>query len=545
MCVLWLIMTFAVADPGEAVNSALPRAAVSPEVADKRDLLLLLDDGPLHLRINLALGGTSLAQARKSYIDRLMKTLDADGDGKLTRKEAARSPLFRTKSRPSANSFLEGLQGQAALTRREVEQRIDAKGSALVSYHENLSSSKNDLEVFKLLDRDGSGVLDAAELVGAADLILSKDTDGDQCVSFEEFFPPPPPPDPTQAALGIDQPITQLDRVASLVGDVGNALFRQGLVMKKYDRNRDMQLDARELGWPPERIKPLDKNGDGKLNAVELGRINQMTPDAEMSVDLQAAETGGGLVRLEQTTGKRLDDARRTDYAKVSFQPAVVTFSQRNVDPQAAALDDAMRKFNSLDVDANGYLTRDETADRLRFERELFELIDADGDQKIFAEEMKQYVLALSEPAAATCFVNLHDAGYGFFLALDANADGRVSEREKRQAGRQLAALDRDGVAGIRQNEPVRHFHLEFARGTFQLFGAIEQPTAQAPTFQRQQLAGPIWFQRMDRNNDGDLIWNEFLGPRWVFDQLVGYVDELLDPQEAARWRNKTTNTER
>src|SRR5947208_3878698 len=180
-----------------------------------------------------------------------MKTLDADGDGKLTRKEAAGSPLFRTKSRASANKFLEGLQSQAAMTRREVEQRIEARGGGLVSYHEVAASAKNDLEIFKLLDRDDSGVLEAAELIGAPDLILSKDTDGDQCVSFDEFVPPPPPPDPMQVLLG-NRPITQLAKPAGLLGEATNAVFMARLI-KKYDRNRDQLLDAAEIRWPLER----------------------------------------------------------------------------------------------------------------------------------------------------------------------------------------------------------------------------------------------------------------------------------------------------
>jgi Ca2+-binding EF-hand superfamily protein len=493
-----------------------------------------LDDGPLHLRLRLAIRGASLAQCREEYIDGLLKTLDADGDGKLKRKEAAQSPLFRTKNRASANEFLEGLQSQAAMTRREVEQRIEARGGGLVSYHEVAASAKNDLEIFKLLDRDDSGVLEAAELIGAPDLILSKDTDGDQCVSFEEFIPPPPPPDPMQVLLG-NRPITQLAKPAGLLGEATNAVFMARLI-RKYDRNRDQLLDAGEIRWPPERLRLLDGNGDGKLSAPELSKISRVAADAEMTVDLSAVDVEGGLVRLEGTSGKRLDDVGRLDYAKVGFEPAVVTFSHRHLDPRAAAVEDAIRKFNSLDADANGYLTRDETAARLRFERELFELIDADGDDKIFADEMRRYVEALSDPAATSCRVNIYDAGFGFFMALDANADGRISERERRHAGPNLAALERDGVAGIRSNEPVRHFHIEFVRGTYQLFGPVDQP-GQALEFQRRQVAGPIWFQRMDRNNDGDLIWNEFLGPRWVFDQLDADGDELLDPQEAARWR--------
>jgi hypothetical protein len=38
----------------------------------------------------------------------------------------------------------------------------------------------------------------------------------------------------------------------------------------------------------------------------------------------------------------------------------------------------------------------------------------------------------------------------------------------------------------------------------------------------------------MDRNNDGDLTWNEFLGPREVFHRIDKDGDGLIDPQEAA-----------
>jgi hypothetical protein len=131
--------------------------------------------------------------------------------------------------------------------------------------------------------------------------------------------------------------------------------------------------------------------------------------------------------------------------------------------------------------------------------------------------------------------VNLYDTGNGFFMALDTNADGRVSERERRQAAASLAQLDRDGQPGIAQGEPVRHFHIEFVRGSYQLFGPSEQLLAQTPAFQQRTPTGPIWFQRMDRNNDGDLTWNEFLGPRNVYHTLDADHDDLLDPQEAAK----------
>ncbi|HWB11421.1 MAG TPA: hypothetical protein VG826_19480 [Pirellulales bacterium] len=503
--------------------------------ADRRDVLLLLDGGPLHLRFYVSLSGVSLAEARRQYVARLIDSLDVNRDGKLSREEAAKSPLLRTKSRPGASQFLQGLGGPALLSARDVDRTIDRLGGEAVAYRQDLSSSKNDLEVFKLLDTNSNALLDQKELEASSDLVLSKDEDGDECVSFEEFFPPQPP-DPTQVLVGFPTRTPAVTAtVADIVRDAREPLLPRRL-LAKYDRNRDLQLTAGELNWSPERVASLDADGNLKLNAQELAGISLTAPDIELSADLKPSEDGGAI-GVRGTTGQRLDASDRADYAKVGFSAAVVTFSHRNLDPIALAIENAMRQFNQLDADANGYLDRDETAERIRFERGLFELMDGDGDEKVFADEMKQYVAARGEPAATTCRVNVYDTGYGFFMALDANADGRVSVRELRQAPQALAELDRDRRPGIGEKEPVRHFHIEFVRGSYQLFGPSEQLAAQTPSFQQRRPIGPIWFQRMDRNNDGDVTWNEFLGPREVFHGLDRDGDGLVDPQEAEKAR--------
>lgn len=542
----WILLLGVLTGEGPASTAALtaakadanrPPAARSlpqPNPADRRDVLLLLDGGPLHLRFHFSLGGVSLAEARQKYVARLIDSLDVNRDGKLSREEADASALLRTKKRPGAQKFLKSLGKSASLSRRDIERTVDRFGGEAVAYRQDLSSSKNDAEVFKLLDADSSGLIDQQELAASSDLVLSKDEDGDECVSFEEFFPPPPPPDPTQAALGMTTPPPPLATVASIVRDASEPLIARRL-LAKYDRNRDMQLDAKELQWPDDRLAALDADGDLRLDANELKTLRQAQPDVELSADLQPDDAGGGTMGVLGTSGERMDAADRGDYAKIAFSRAVVTFTHRNFDPIASALETAMQQFNQLDLDANGYLDRDETALRIRFERGLFELIDADGDDKIFADEMKQYVQARGEPAATTCRVNLYDTGYGFFMALDANADGRISVREMRTAPQALARLDRDARPGIGQKEPVRHFHMEFVRGSYQLFGPSEQLAAKTPAFHERRPIGPIWFQRMDRNNDGDLTWNEFLGPREIFHDLDGDADGLVDPKEAEK----------
>lgn len=543
-CVVLLQSAFALAQPRSATStSTQPRPAATPEaVSDHRDVLVLLDGGPLHLRLHVALGGVSLAESRRQYLAGLIQQIDTDKDGKVTRAEAQASPLLRVKERPGAAQFLATLKNQANLSPRDIQQKIEALGGELVVYRD-FPSFKNDVEVFKLLDADASGTLDTAEMQAAAELIMSKDTDGDFCVSFEEFFPPPPPPDPMAVAAGLaePEPLPEVARAAMNVRDLTVATTPRYLI-NKYDRDRSFSLSAAELHWPSERITKLDEDGNGRLDAAELADLRLATPDIEMTIDLSDKESSGGLLTINATTGNRLDDSSRLDYAKIALSPAVVSFSHRNLDPIASAIDDAMQQFNLLDADANGYLDRDEVAERIRFQRELFDLMDADADDKVFVDEMKHYVRTRAEPKASTCTVNLYDTGNGFFTALDGNADGRVSEREKRKSAQALAQLDRDGKPGVEQTEPARHFHIEFARGSYRLFSASEQLVAQAPAFQQRTPSGPIWFQRMDRNNDGDLIFDEFLGPLWIFDDLDADRDELLDPQEAAKAKAAAAN---
>ena len=45
--------------------------------------------------------------------------------------------------------------------------------------------------------------------------------------------------------------------------------------------------------------------------------------------------------------------------------------------------------------------------------------------------------------------------------------------------------------------------------------------------------AGPTWFRKMDRNQDGDLTWREFLGTRADFDRIDADGNGLIDLNEA------------
>lgn len=495
----------------------------------------MLDNGPLHVRLHVSVGKQAPTDARRATIERLMKALDANGDGKLSRDEAQRSPLFREKQRASANEFVKSLGTDMSVSPKDIEKRIEQLGGETVVYRQNTDTSETDDQVFKNLDTDGNGVISELEMSDAVDGLLAKDSDDDECVTLDEFAPPPDPMT-MQQMLRPGQPRSPTTSVAEIIHDTHQTLLPAQLI-RKYDTSRNGKLSPEELNWPKEKIAPCDSDNDGQLSVKELAGLKKAPIDIELAVDVIRA-TGEPMLRVLSSTGNRTDGDKFPDLATVTLANAVVTFSTREVDPFETSMTIALRTFNELDTDNNGYLDKDETMVRERFGRGLFDQIDADGDGKIFGEEMKEFIRARGEPVATTCQVIVFDDGAGFFSALDTNGDRRLSMREMRYADKTLSKMEQDGKPGLSGKEPARRYRIEFVRGVFNPFGNTERlanarmPQTAVATVKPRPV-GPVWFQRWDRNNDGDITWREFLGPRDAFEQLDADRDDLIDPKEA------------
>ncbi len=274
----------------------------------------------------MTLEGVSLGAARDAYVDRLMKMLDTNGDGKLSAEEAAKSPIKAARGRAKGAAFLASLDGEKTVTRKSIMQDVERTGGAVVVYRQDSSSSNNDLEVFKFLDTDKSGYLDAAEMAAAAAKILERDQDQDECISFQEFLPVPEP-DETDTGVVVQRP-GAADRpvatTADLLRDISEPLLARRL-LKKYDSNRDNKLTAEELGWETEQIKMLDRNSDGKLDQKELSGISATPVDLDLSVDLAGAPEGQQSLVIISTLGQ----AHRRRQAS---RPVAAGFSQCRAD---------------------------------------------------------------------------------------------------------------------------------------------------------------------------------------------------------------------
>jgi Ca2+-binding EF-hand superfamily protein len=517
------------------IGPAKPASSANITDADVRHVVLMLERAPLHLRLRIKLGDQSLSAARGAYVAALHRQLDQDRDGVLSVAEAARSPVLRQDDPARDAELLRAIGLQPSAAALDVAKMITRVAGETVIYRQDDSATESDGRLFELFDDDGSGIVDAREMATASSRLARLDVDGDGCVGYDEVqpAPPEPPQDEPLPMMESQQPEPPRFTFSELARDTRDPLLPRRL-LRKYDRDGTGQLSAAELNWTSEQLATIDDSGDDALSVTELHDIAASPVDLDLEIDLEASDATKSLAIIGTTRPNIHIDAQAR-LARVRFDDATVTFSYRHLDAVAEALTVARRRFNQLDADANGYLEVSEVQTDVRLRRGLFDAIDADSNGKVFGEEVETYVRQRGEPVVLTCQVNVYDTGSGFFHALDHNNDGRISMRELRSIDDSLRQLQRDNRDGVTLEEPARHFHVEFVRGSFQLFGPPEGAVSQLPAFQRATPVGPIWFQRMDRNNDGDLSWNEFLGHREDFYRLDTDRDELLNAAEAEK----------
>lgn len=509
----------------------------------RRDLILLLPSGPFHVRLRITEAQRSLEQLRAEYVDRLIVRLDTNMDGQLSGDETRNHALFMTGRRFAETPFARSLAPARGMNRSVVEQSIDrAIGQSMV-FRQIGSVAEQDLQVFKVLDEDQSGLIERSEMRTSAARLAARDLDHDYCVTFDEFV------SNANASMMQDMvPMAAMEAPppvhSELLRDAREPVMASRLI-RTYDTDKDAKLSKEELHWDEARVALLDQNRDGVLAVAELSKIADADPDVSVEVELSASEARNGNVlngkpsisrdRVQLISARQSAAARMLDGGVIEIkQPSTtITLSYRTRDPIEEAMRNARETFNAIDMDGNGYMDRDEIATHPRFQRYLFDAMDADHDDRVFSREMDQYVKGIAEPSATVCQVTLFDSGNGYFQMLDQNGDGRISIRELRTAETNLVSHAVDDSPELNPSQMPRYFKIEMQRGGPTLFGPAIRLRAEVPQPIMRSNNGPTWFQRMDRNGDSDLVWDEFLGPRDVFNRLDTDRDGLMDPTEA------------
>ncbi|HEY7311057.1 MAG TPA: EF-hand domain-containing protein [Gemmataceae bacterium] len=555
-------------------------ARAAPKAADGRDaqdFVFMGEKGPVLIRFHVRIDGKPLVDVWEDFMGKLFAYLDLDGDGVLSKSEAARVPpipvLFSNGGGFAAQqpNLVESIDKDrdGKITRQELADWYRRNGAASFQFPANgprqnqvtltsfagqaqpLSPDALNEKLFKLLDADKDGKLSREELARAPAVLAKMDLDDDETVSIQEMSGNAPSSVESNVVFAINQqmqPARSDPFVMVVPGQGGKQLARDLLAhyAPKGKRSAVRKLTRQALGMEEAAFARLDADEDGTLDTEELARFAQREPDLEFRVRL------GKNAGVELVSGKDRPSAKGVRPSSSGTLLWELDSTQIELgsgdtagEPQIAARlrQQYLAQFRAADADNNGYLDKNE-ADRNPLYRNAFKMMDRDGDGKLFEKEVAAYLdkmKELQEAAVKSCAsLAVKDQGRGLFDMVDGNNDGRLGVRELRQMVKLVDQLDRDGDGRISAGEIPHKYRVDVRRGptngnqSTSRVVAVRRMAVRGPDLP-ERTAGPLWFRKMDRNHDGDVSRREFLGTDAEFRRIDADGDGLISVEEADR----------
>jgi Ca2+-binding EF-hand superfamily protein len=214
--------------PQDAPGGNLPGRGMAAHRPPSPSLLMLA----LDLNHDGVIDADEIAKASAA-----LKTLDKNGDGKLTPDELQPLP---SEKRDSSSASIDPRPPQGAHIVSPGRPGIDGQLQAAMD------------PLMLALDENGDGVIDADEMANAPAALKTLDINDDGKLTPDELRPVLP-----------DEP------GGSVASDGQRPAPPSGLMLA-LDVNHDGVIDSEEIANAPAELKTLDKNGDGKLTPDEL-----------------------------------------------------------------------------------------------------------------------------------------------------------------------------------------------------------------------------------------------------------------------------------
>jgi len=541
-----------------ATHATVLADELAPPAPQYQDVLYLGATRPVVLRLHLLVDGEPFGQTWSHYARQLFAAADQDGDGRLSETERQvqpsadnplRAELLAVVSAPGfAQSDINPPDGAISLP--EFAAFVaDQRGGAfqaprnITSVQEEtpvpaspVQNSNAGTALFKALDQQQDRLLSLAELQNAVASLQKLDFDSDGACSAEELdhlrspFQAAQPVAAASASTGIPlhvlapgEPSTAIvDRLLKAYG--GNAV------------NPPDVLTIEQLGHRAEDLAPFDADHDGRLDFDELRYwVTRAAPHVELNVRIGTRPEGTPPVEVRVPPTLEGLTVKVTPAGLVSLVDGNVQleFGVRQDERNAETLRGAfVQSFNMFDSDGNGYLDRAETARSPYFDAE-FTRFDRDADGKMFEEEMLASAAGEIQTALSRTSVSIENRGQDLFEILDTSRDRRISQREFLDSLDRFSLWDANTDGQLAEVEVPQLYQLEFERGAPPLPSIVGANRRINRGANDVAMQGPVWFQRMDRNADGDVARDEFVGTPAQFDQLDANRDALIDAQEA------------
>jgi Ca2+-binding EF-hand superfamily protein len=572
---------FAQAPPAAAPEKPIDNPTVESDV---QALVYLAPDRPMLMRLHVLIDGEPYTAAWDAFVKKMFEYLDVNGDGFLSKEEAAR--LVRVDNlRIHLQGAIGVLDRQNGVPFTELDTDKDGKISLdeLKGYYRRQNfnafqtrtgsaqgrSGELTEALFKHLNTAGDGKLTKVEMAKAAEALHRLDLDEDEMITGDELAPNQ---SDLYARFGFignqNEPLPQKSPFQIInMGVNPNAALSPILkaMLEKYDKDRNGKLSKAESGFDEATFARLDTNKDGQLDGAELTAWLSGPSDLELTIrlgDKRPTPSGkplGGILKtvvdgskgsappggVEMTplTGKTWPMSgsltKQAD-GSVLLTSGVARVEVRGGNAGSAQGANGIRgfylqQFKQALKDKKDYLTKSE-AEGGQFLGGLFFYADRDGDGKLTEEELTRFLDTLDSASGASMTLSVTDHGPGLFELIDADRDGRLSLRELRTAWDRIAPWDKDKVGAITREQIPRQYALTVDRGMVdERFRRFAVRTGGAPAGPPVSTRGPAWFRKMDRNGDGDVSRREWLGTEEDFKKIDLDGDGLISVEEAEK----------
>ncbi|HTU91815.1 MAG TPA: hypothetical protein VMF69_17165 [Gemmataceae bacterium] len=542
-----IALVFVLAAAVSFAVAAEQSASLRPVPGDAQDLVLFLDTRPYLIRLHLQINGRSFRGNWDESIAHLFRYLDADGDGVLSKREAALAPsktqwvqlMTGIVVEPDAAPEFTDLAGDTTATNIKLPNfsryyRNSGGGALQIEWgwrqpgQDRLSDA-----LFQYLDKDKDGRLSRAELSAAEAALHSLDVNGDDIIGRLELSPGGGFPFLDFRAATEHKPVPEGFPFAVHEADTPAAKLA-GALLSRYDRDKNGALSRQEIALEKAVFDKLDSNRDGRLNAAELAGWNKLPPDLDLIAPLEKGARTDILI-LPEADGK---PNRLTALSPSNRDGAMrIPLSGNQLEVVRDALDAKLNKqllkqFESM-AGKDGALDEKQVYQPPFTFVALLRLADRNGDNRLSHKELADFLEVQEKFLFRTTYLTVVDRGASLFEFIDADHDGRLSPRELRTVWKRLSPWDRDNRGQIERRQVPRQFQFILSYGQSRAGLPDPQPGyAELPLF-RDLSRGPLWFRKMDRNGDGDVSQSEFLGTSEQFRRIDRDKDGLIDVTEA------------
>ena len=500
--------------------------AAEPPIGQQFEMVYLTPKQPYRFRVSLRLRAQSLSTTWTAGLRSMFDTFDRDNDGRLNGHELQFIfPVSGIVQLMTTGVFYP--QGDDPPQMPE----IDRDGDTRVSFAEFVSFFgvvANDtiqgtpfsrdtsfdplsLNLFQKLDRDHDGQLSADELDRVKELPALFDQNHDDCVSRKEFetrF--------ESTSKAVPENDTENRRPNDVVWKRGQLDANDlATIFNYYDQDTDGTLTNNEL--------PLIDDGNRQISQSEFKDWYTKLPpiniimrwtdyNEQCEVDVLGAdhepyiESGRTHILLSDAMVDAVCHGRLT-----------IDRKEESVIPYADAFPDNTQSLTDDTIGGQG-------------ESQILYVIaylsDLNDDGKLSRHEFDSFISIQKELTVAALQFQLVEKPLNLFSFLDYDDDSRLSPRELQNAKRRLLSYQpghQQNFQELTVRQPILILTLEpLGGGTNPSVGRRVRPSKT-----------PIWFQKMDRNDDGDVAPSEFLGTQDQFSRLDADGDRLIDVHEA------------